>query len=196
MNRILKSTIAIGMLVTLLASAALVTSSTSVAQGQGKAFDVNVLNEVEVKNASGTALPVTVNNLPAVQSPPEPVTFSFTLGFGEGDSFSSDIFYTVPADKRLVIEHWSAYITVFGGAEYRLDISVSSGGSPHLFAYGFRENWEAYALGQENVQIHADAGSEVRVSGRSSVANPTPASIYFMNGSVTGHLYDAPAASP
>ena len=163
-----------------------------IAGGEVIDADVDVQNAVEIKNDTGDPISVNVGeptvhvgSMPAVLAP-EPFQKFEDYSFSGGKGVV-DLIYTVPEDKRLVIEFISAYVHL-GDTDNRLDefyIQTPDADfhTPPLKLFNIDEG--AYYRGSQLVKIYADPNDQVFIG--MTVDDPCLNGCTFKT-TITGHL--------
>ena len=184
---------------------ALLAPNTSQGQGGPPAQNVNVVNTPTVHAEQSGTWNVGISGTPSVEvvntsdSPvlgrdvDHPARHPFQRGvvieFATGEGIASAQF-TVPADKRLVIEYVSANIILTEGVMFRFSVRTSAGSSTgtHYFAPISQPNFpEAYTISQDT-RVYAAPGSTVTIEARRTVNATSLPSTGF--ASISGHLVD------
>jgi len=163
--------------------------------------NVNVVNTPNVNVVNTTASPVPVRDVdnPAKQ----PFQAEVVGGFADGASSTGDItIATVPAGKRLVIEHVSAFGTMLPTQK------VINGGSDVIWADPFstlivQYHWDSqgsnadgsrdYFVASQLVRFYANPGPIQCFAERDSTAGANPNSVTF---TISGYLVDCPECVP
>ena len=162
--------------------------------------DVNVVNTPNVNVVSTTASPVLVRD---VDNPTaQPFQAQVMGGFADGASTTGDILITtVPAGKRLVIEHFSAF------ASMAIDQNVVRVGqevwidpfSTVILQYRWdtqghnADGSSAYFVASESVRFYAYPGPIKVFAERDSFAGANPNSVTF---TISGYLVNCPTCAP
>ena len=156
--------------------------------------NVSSLPAVQVGNAAANPIPVSVQNFPAAQ---QPQTISLFKNCNiPADTFTgpTQVVYTVPAGKRLVIDFVSFMVFTAQGESYLLSIATGPAGDPNTGTPpGGWFGAEYTAVGRqtcaEMTDIVVDAGLEVRLTPR---RDQTFSGETFVTTRLSGRLYDAP----
>lgn len=184
---------------------ALVAPTTSQGQGGPPAQNVNVVNTPTVNAEQSGAWSVGIIGTPSVEvvntsdSPvlgrdvDHPARHAFqrgvTLEFATGEGIASAQF-TVPANKRLVIEYVSANIVLTDGIIFRFSVRTSAGSSTgtHYFVPMSQPNFpEGYTISQDT-RLYAAPGTTVTIEARRVVNATSLPSTGFAE--ISGHLVD------
>ena len=172
-----------------------------IAQAAPSPSNVNVVNTPDVNVVNTTASPVPVRDVdnPARQ----PFHAEAVGGFADGASTTGGLLIpTVPAGKRLVIEHVSAFGTMLPTQK------VINGGSDVIWADPFstlivQYHWHSqgsnadgsrdYFVASQLVRFYANPGALRCFAERNSVAGANPDSVTF---TISGYLVDCPTCVP
>lgn len=147
-----------------------------IAGGEVIDADVIVQNEVEIKNDTGNPIPVDVGqpivhvaNMPTVLEPEPFQSFQQKYTFSSGNG-GGKLIYTVPSDRRLVIEFISAYIHLGDPVNRLAEFSILTSDAelhvPPLTLFHVDNgifDKGAYYRGSQLVKIHADPDTQVLV---------------------------------
>lgn len=152
-----------------------------------------------VRVANTEAQPVPVKNLD--HGARQPVYLHASVDFYDGSYYPHTLpsanLYTVPANKRLVLEYFSADIPAMVGQRVRIGIITASAGNPTALYFmplgtpiAFDPfGTQATAIASNLIHIYCDAGSTVHLSvSRNAPSGDTS------NGEITlsGYLVDLP----
>lgn len=184
---------------------ALVAPTTSQGQGGPPTQNVNVVNSPTVNAEQSGTWSVGITGTPSVQvvnpsdSPvlgrdvDHPARHPFQRGvvmdFETGQGIATAQF-TVPANKRLVVEYVSANITLTDGVIFRFSVRTSAGDSTgtHYFAPMSQPNFpESYTISQQT-RLYASPGSTVTIEARRIVNATSLPDTGF--ATISGHLVD------
>jgi hypothetical protein len=212
MNKLKNTLIALAVLVALAGAIIAITPATSQGQGGTSGKDVNVVNtpNVNVVNTptvqaqqSGvwdvgiTGMP-TVQVANTAQAPVlgrdvdeparQPFQRSGVLSFAAGET-TSTVEFTVPANKRLVIEYVSAKITLDEPLTwFSVHTNAGSSGGTHFFAPTTFPNFpDGYVVSQQT-RLYANQGSPVTIEAR-RIGIPGQAAASGLAG-FSGYLVD------
>lgn len=151
---------------------------------------------VPVQLVSPNPVPVQVNGPVTIASHDTPFHFQFALDFPDGEGLAQAS-YTVPADKRLVIEYasLSAYLPPDGQTIFVRIITTANTGYATTDAFHtlYIQKREDYGVlkqfeGAHTVRIYANPGTQVRVSmGRLPFNNTASGNV-----TLSGRLEDLP----
>src|SRR5439155_23134862 len=176
-------------------------SATQAAPSPPSPTNVNVVNTPSVNVINTTASPVPVRDVdnPAKQ----PFQAEVVGGFADGASSTGDItIATVPAGKRLVIEHVSAFGTMLPTQK------VINGGSEVIWTDPFgiiivQYHWDSqgsnadgsrdYFVVSEALRVYANPGPIQCFAERDSTAGANPNSVTF---TISGYLVNCPTCVP
>ena len=154
--------------------------------------NVSSLPAVQIGNAAANPIPVTVLTMPATQAP-EVFHLSTTVTVQANESQGSfAIVYTVPTDKRLVIDFVSFMSLPQQGESFLISVAAGLPGQGALSGGWFGAEYKSTGREtcSEMADIVADPGMEVRVTPRRDQllafdSNPVQVRL-------TGRLYDVP----
>ncbi len=171
----------------------------------GAANDVDVVNEVEIKNSAGAALPVVIQNGAGAPVPVDVglsprVPFQAYLN-STGFKFSHNLSFEVPAGEILVIEHISARVEEWQDVEdlSRIFVVVRTGGVEGVWHLPATERQKTSGprvfIVSESLRLYADPGSEVQYT---AIVGPVGTAEMFTEVSFSGYLIPAgePSLSP
>ena len=188
-------------LIPLLLGCFALSSATQAAPSPPSPTNVNVVNTPNVSVVNTTASPVPMRDVdnPARQ----PFQAQVRGGFADGASSTGDItIATVPAGKRLVIEHVSAFGTMLPTQK------VINGGSNVPWHDPFstivlQYQWHSqgsnadgsrdYFVVSEALRVYANPGAISCFAERNSVAGANPDSVTF---TISGYFVDCPTCAP
>ncbi len=143
-------------------------------------------SNVIVVNTPASPVPVRDVDNPARQ----PFQAQAVGGFADGASSTGDItIATVPAGKRLVIEHVSALGTMLPTQK------VINGGSDVIWTdpFGIIDGSRDYFVVSEALRVYANPGPIRCFAERDSTAGANPNSVTF---TISGYLVDCPTCAP
>ena len=157
---------------------------------------VSVGNFPATQAVSGT---VTVGNTTAnpavVRETDNPALHAiqiYTTHVVDSDYTVNFVVYTVPAGKRLVIEHIDGKVDLSGTSVAQVIVStyVNSQYAPHMITLNPAEFWDTIASRtfSEVVRLYADAGTNVLVE----VTRPNVGSFALVPFNMSGYLIDVP----
>lgn len=165
-----------------------VSGTPTVKVGNTPSVNVSSLPEVQVGNDASNPVPVSVTNQPGTASS-EPVTIAGNLSVNSTGFGTFAAIYTVPADKRLVIEYENIQcFESLAGLEHSAKIYPNNSSSPRQFGIVFNGRRGTAEYASNPVQIFFGPGEEIFLDVERSGSGSNGQYSYAF----TGHLTDVP----